>query len=119
MAEGIAKTKYGKEHEFHSAGTNPAMYVSPNGIEALKELGIDIASNEPKGIHDIPENMDILIIMGQDVPNVFVDRGFEENWNIEDPYGMDFDTFKRTRDRISEKIDQLIVRIDNGDYKRG
>lgn len=48
MAEGILRAAAGDLFEVHSAGSNPAGYVHPMAIEALKEIGIDISSHDSK-----------------------------------------------------------------------
>lgn len=48
MAEGILRAAGGDLFEVHSAGSNPAGYVHPMAIEALKEIGIDISSHDSK-----------------------------------------------------------------------
>ena len=58
MAEGFLKAAL-KEHpglEVASAGSNPAGYVHPKAIIAMKEIGIDISQHESKHLNDFLEN---------------------------------------------------------------
>jgi arsenate reductase len=48
MAEGILRAAGGDLFEVHSAGSNPAGYVHPMAIEALKEIGVYISSHDSK-----------------------------------------------------------------------
>jgi len=54
MAEGFAK-HYGNDVlEVYSAGTQPASEVNPDVITVMKEAGIDISTQKPKSLDDIP-----------------------------------------------------------------
>ena len=48
MAEGILQNAAGDLFEVLSAGSNPAGYVHPKAVEALKEIGIDISDHTSK-----------------------------------------------------------------------
>ncbi len=49
MAEGLLKS-FDSNLAVYSAGTDPAANVSPEAIEVMKELGIDISGNSPKNV---------------------------------------------------------------------
>jgi len=65
MAEAFAK-KYGKESlEASSADNKPADHINQVVVDALKEIGIDIAMNKPKLITaKMTMNMDLVVTMG-------------------------------------------------------
>ncbi len=48
MAEGILRQAAGDLLEVHSAGSEPAGYVHPKAIAALKEINIDISTHSSK-----------------------------------------------------------------------
>ena len=48
MAEGILRQVAGDLLEVHSAGSQPAGYVHPKAIAALKEINIDISTHSSK-----------------------------------------------------------------------
>jgi arsenate reductase (thioredoxin) len=48
MAEGILRHAAGDLFEVRSAGSQPAGYVHPQAIAALKEIGLDISGHESK-----------------------------------------------------------------------
>ncbi len=49
MAEGLLKS-FDSNLVVYSAGTDPAANVSPEAIEVMKELGIDISEYRPKSV---------------------------------------------------------------------
>jgi arsenate reductase len=61
MAEGFLKS-FDKELEVYSAGTFPALKVSPYAVKVMKEIGIDIASQYPKKVDEfISQSFDYVI----------------------------------------------------------
>lgn len=49
MAEGIIKS-INKDIEVYSAGTNPSSEVHPFAIKAMREIGVNISTNEPHSV---------------------------------------------------------------------
>jgi arsenate reductase (thioredoxin) len=117
IAEGWAKYLGSDVLEVYSAGTHPAEKVNESAIEVMKEVGIDISSQYPKTLDDIPFDMDILIKMGCDVVCPFVPNKYEEDWGLEDPTGKSIKEFRKTRDTIREKVIELIEKAKKQDLK--
>lgn len=107
MAEGWAKHLGSDVFEVYSAGTHPAEGVNSNAIEAMKEEGVDISGHKPKLLDDIPFEIDILIKMGCGVVCPFVPNKYEEDWGLEDPVGKPIEEFRKTRDVIKAKVEEL------------
>lgn len=55
LAEGILRAVAGDLLEVASAGSKPAGYVHPLGIQAMQEIGIDISSHGSKHMNDFLE----------------------------------------------------------------
>jgi len=51
MAEGFLRS-FDRRLEMYSAGTNPSVRVHPRAVKVMKEVGIDIAGQQPKRIDD-------------------------------------------------------------------
>jgi arsenate reductase len=51
MAEAFLNQVCGNEFEAHSAGLEPGK-LNPLVVEAMREIGIDISGNAPKGVFD-------------------------------------------------------------------
>jgi len=116
MAEGWAKDLGEEILEAYSAGTENYPEVKPNAVKVMEEAGIDMSEHYPKLLTDIPEELDILITMGCGVACPFVPCGHQEDWGLEDPSGGPIEGFQKTRDMIKEKIEDLIKRIEKGEF---
>ena len=118
MAEGFAK-HYGSDVlEVYSAGTHPTDGINPNAVAVMKEAGIDLSSQYPKTLDDIPYELDFLITMGCGVVCPFMPNKYKEDWGLEDPVGKPIEEFKKTRDIIEKKVNELIERA-NGILQEG
>ncbi len=111
MAEGFMKEKALIKNlniEVQSAGISPSISVHPLAIEVMKEKGIDISKNITKGVEKFNLfDFDYIINMVEGV-------NFGKNviyWEIEDPAGKDIEFFRKIRDEIEKKVDNLISRI--------
>lgn len=111
MAEGFAR-HYGSDVlQVYSAGTNPASEINQNTLAVMKEAGVDISSQYPKLLDDIPYEIDILIKMGCGVVCPFLPNRHQEDWGLEDPVGKSIEEFKKVRDIIKVKVMELIERV--------
>lgn len=124
MAEAFAK-KLGKGKIIaESAGTQPGGSLNPRAVEAMEEIGYDMACHHPKVMMpDMFESADKVITMGCDVnfddiehggavcPAVFVES---EDWGLEDPKGQPIEKVREIRDQIKAKVDKLIEEMTAG-----
>lgn len=117
MAEGWAKKLASDYFEVYSAGTENYPKVKPMAVQVMKEAGIDISSNKPKLLTDIPEGIDILITMGCNVVCPFIPNQHMEDWGLDDPSGGPKEEFEKTRDIIKEKVQELVKRVKSGEIK--
>ncbi len=99
----------GKARAF-SAGTRPASHSDRTVVAAMKELGIDIASQRPKMLTwEIMENADKVITMGCSLEGACpASFGPTEDWQLEDPEGKPIEKVREIRDKIRAKIMKLI-----------
>lgn len=115
MAEGWAKELGSDILEVYSAGTEEYPEVKPLAVKVMEEAGVDISSQYPKLLSDIPEELDILITMGCNVECPYVPNSHNEDWGLEDPSGGPIEGFRETRDLIKEKVENLIKRVENAE----
>lgn len=108
MAEGFARYYGSDVFEIYSAGTHPASEVNPGAVAVMKEIGIDITSQYPKTLDDIPAEVDYLITMGCGVVCPFIPTRHEEDWGLEDPVGKSMEEFRKVRDRIRDRVQALV-----------
>jgi arsenate reductase len=110
MAEGILRYAAGDLLEVHSAGSDPAGYVHPNAVAALKEIGIDISGHESKHLDRFLDAGIGTVITVCDKANescpVFPGEVRRHHWPFEDPPKAvregesEMDAFRRIRDEI-------------------
>lgn len=114
MAEGWAKKLGVGVIEVFSAGTESYHEIKPLAVEVMKEVGIDLSSQYPKLLDEIPVP-DILITMGCGANCPWVPNDHREDWGLDDPSGQPIEAFRITRDLIRLKVVELIERIKHGD----
>lgn len=114
MAEGFAKQKLKEgRFEIYSAGTNPAERVDHKAVKVMKEAGVDISDQFPKHLDSIPGKLDILITMGCNVYCPLIPCIINEDWELDDPAGKSTEEFKRIRDLIKARVEDLNMKIRN------
>jgi arsenate reductase (thioredoxin) len=112
MAAGLLQRRAGGRIRVISAGSEPADQLNPAVVEAMEELGIDIAAERPKKLEDsMVRESDVVITMGcGDACPIYPGKRYED-WDLEDPAGKDLETVRRIRDQIAERIDRLIQEL--------
>lgn len=120
MAEGFAKELGKGLLEVHSAGIFAAG-VQERAIAVMKEIGIDISHQESKEIDvNLLKQMDIIITLcghAEETCPWTPPHIKRIHWPIEDPVGTVgsekevMKEFRRARDEIKEKVQQLIEEI--------
>lgn len=115
MAEGWAKKLGSEVFEAYSAGTESYPEVKPLAIKVMEEAGVDMSGHYPKLLSDIPTEVDILITMGCNVKCPHVPCRYKEDWGISDPSGGTVEDYRRTRDVIKERVEDLIKIVRNNE----
>ncbi len=113
MAEGWAKKLGSDVLEAYSAGTEKYPEVKPLAVQVMEEAGVDMSDHHPKLLSDIPAEVDILITMGCNVECPYVPCQHIEDWGLSDPSGGPIEDYRKTRDIIKEKVEDLIQRVKN------
>ena len=92
----------------YSAGSRPSGKVNPKAIEAMKELGYDLATHHSKSLSDLPdEAFDIAVTMGCGDECPMLKATKREDWGIPDPKEMSPEQFREVRDLIGRKVNEL------------
>jgi arsenate reductase (thioredoxin) len=110
MAEGILRREANDLFDVYSAGSNPAGYVHPLAVEALKEIGIDISAHTSKHLDRfLDAGIDTVITVCDNANEscpVFPGKVNRYHWGFEDPPKAvrpgesELDAFRRIRDDI-------------------
>lgn len=114
IAEGFFRKFTSKGFEPLSAGTKPTNEVNPLAIKTMKEIGIDISSQNPKTLSDDMIKSSYKIVnMGcmnkESCPALFVNNLIE--WDIEDPKGKSIDKIRKIRDEIGKKVREFVATL--------
>ena len=113
MAEGFGHYLGSDVMESYSAGSEEYPEVKPLAVEVMKEAGVDVSSQYPKLIKDIPQDLDYVITMGCGVQCPIIKGAHKEDWGLDDPSGKSIEEFRKTRDLIEIKVKELVERIKN------
>ena len=114
MAEAFGKILGLNIFESYSAGTEERDKINQDAVRIMKEIGVDMElTQKPKLLREIPE-VDIVITMGCNVSCPTLPCKHREDWGLEDPSGKSDEEFINTRDKIKEKVEDLVSRIKNG-----
>ncbi len=95
--------------EVRSAGSEPAEQVNPAAVQAMTEVGIDIAAERPKVLTDSAvRESDVVITMGCGDTCPFYPGKRYEDWVLEDPAGKGVESVRPIRDEIRGRVETLI-----------
>ncbi|KAH3732096.1 arsenate reductase ArsC [Pelomyxa schiedti] len=116
MAEGILNHRYGDKYEAYSAGSkcSGSSDISGNAVAVLKEIGIDISSNQSKCMEALPvKHFDIAVTLCDHAhemcPVVFcsdktIHHGFSDPQQATGSQKEILEEHRRIRDQIGEWI---------------
>jgi protein-tyrosine-phosphatase len=113
MAAGFLSHLAGDRIEVRSAGSVPGEQVNPAAVEAMREVGVDIARRQPKLLTtEAVQASDYVITMGcGDACPVFPGKKYLD-WALEDPAGKGVESVRPIRDEIKARVENLISEID-------
>lgn len=113
MAAGFLSHLAGDRIEVRSAGSIPGDQANPAAVEAMKEVGIDIADAKPKILTtEAVQASDYVITMGcGDACPIFPGKKYLD-WALEDPAGKGVEAVRPIREEIKTRIQALIAEID-------
>ena len=120
MAEGLAKSMFGKDHNIQSAGSIPSGEVHPNAVIAMDDIGIDIRDQSSKSTDDLDknfiDNLDFAITLcAEEVCPVLPSKAESLHWMNEDPANVSYSekqlktSFSNTRDNLYKLIKKFMI----------
>lgn len=112
MAAGFMRTLGGDKVEVLSAGSAPKDSINPVAVEAMREVGIDIADQQPKIL--TPESVqksDVVITMGCGDACPYYPGKRYEDWKLDDPAGQGIEPVRVIRDEIKGRVEALLAEI--------
>jgi arsenate reductase len=112
MAQAFARIHGGDRVDAYSAGSRPSGKVNPKAVEAMRELGYDLATHHSKSLDELPNaDFDAAVTMGCGDACPMVRARVREDWQIPDPREMPPEQFREVRDLIGRKVKELLERL--------
>jgi len=110
MSEALFTRAAGRRHEARSAGTMPAERVHPEVVEAMAELGIDLAARVPHELsREDAEWADVVVTMGCGDECPYIPGKRYVDWELDDPSGRPPEEVRRIRDEIARRVEALVT----------
>ena len=112
MAAGFMRELGQGRVEVLSAGSAPKDSINPIAVEAMAELGIDIANHVPKILTtEAVQESDAVVTMGcGDVCPFYPGKRYED-WVFDDPAGQGIDSVRVIRDEIKNRVEVLLAEL--------
>jgi arsenate reductase len=108
MAHALFERTAGDRHEARSAGSRPAAHVHPEVVDAMRELGIDLAGRQPHKLDgDDMEWADVVVTMGCGDECPFIPGKRYIDGELDDPSGRPVEEVRRIRDEIERRVGEL------------
>lgn len=98
--------------EIVTGGTDPADSVHDVVVDAMGEVGIDIADRTPRAVS--PAELDacrVVATMGCSTLSLSADTEVRD-WALEDPHGQDIETVRAIRDEVRERVADLFAELE-------
>ncbi len=112
MSQAFAKILGGDSVVSYSAGSKPSGIVNPKAIASMAELGYDLSKHDSKSLEEIPDiEYDAVVTMGCGDACPFVKAKLRDDWQIPDPKHMEPEEFRKVRDFIRGKVEELLTRV--------
>jgi len=112
MAHAFARIQAPGAVDVYSAGSRPSRVVNPDAVEAMSELGYDLASHTSQGLDDVPPGPYAAVVTmgcGDACPHVAAVRRLD--WEIPDPKGLGVEEFRAIRDDLGRRVNRLLDEI--------
>ena len=112
MGAGLVKLRSSGRIHVRSAGSDPADRINPAVVQAMSEVGVDMAEEFPKPLTDeVVRAADVVITMGcGDACPIYPGKKYED-WELDDPAGQDLAAVRTIRDEIDERVQRLVAEL--------
>ena len=109
MAAGLVKLRSQGRIHVRTAGSAPSEEIDPAVVEAMREVGVDVGDEFPKPLTDeVVRAADVVITMGcGDACPIYPGKRYED-WELDDPAGLELDTVRAIRDEIDGRVRVLL-----------
>jgi protein-tyrosine-phosphatase len=112
MAAGFLTHRAGNRVEVRSAGTRPADRVNPVVLQAMREVGVDLAAASPKVLTtEAVQASDVVITMGCGDECPFFPGKRYLDWELADPAGRPVEEVRPIVDEIDRRVRALLAEL--------
>ena len=112
MSEALFALAAAGRHEARSAGTTPAEQVHPEVVEAMLELGVDLAARVPHKLDTADgEWADVVVTMGCGDACPYIPGKRYIDWSLRDPKGLPLGEVRAIRNEIATRVDALVAEL--------
>lgn len=113
MSAALFERAAGGRHGAESAGTTPGERVHPEVVEAMCEIGVDLADRSPQLLTtELAERADVIVTMGCGDACPCIPGKRYIDWTLPDPKGRPLDDVRRLRDDIGRRVVELAHELD-------
>lgn len=112
MAEAISRRDASDVMVAESAGVHPLGFIDRTAQAVLAERNYSVDGQFSKGLHNptlVPPEL-VINMSGLPGKSLFSRNAFED-WHVEDPFGEDIETHRRTCDDIQRRVADLAARL--------
>lgn len=107
IAEALCRHLGGDRFTCYSAGSEPGDNVDSTAVRLMQEIyGIDLSTNRPKKISDLPK-IDIIVTMGCGIACPVIPGIQRIEWHIDDPVGKGEEAYRLAIAEIEANIQSL------------
>lgn len=112
MATGFARAYADSDLEVFSGGSKPSEEVNPVAVQAMAEVGIDIAGEQPRRWSDSQiRSAEVVVTMGcGDECPVFPGVRYVD-WELTNPAGRAIEAVRPIRDEIEQMVKGLLKEL--------
>jgi protein-tyrosine-phosphatase len=117
MSQALFERAAGGRHRGISAGSEAVPGGGPHRevVEAMRELGIDVAAQQPQPLTtELAAQADAVITMGcgDACPHVPGRKQLRLDWDLPDPKDRPLAEVRVTRDDIDRRVQELVAELD-------
>jgi arsenate reductase (thioredoxin) len=112
MAAGLLDLRAKGNVHVRSAGSAPADSITPEVMEAMAEIGVDLTREFPKPLtDDVVRAADVVVTMGcGDACPIYPGKRYVD-WELADPAGKSLPEVRAIRDEIDTRVQALLAEL--------
>lgn len=112
MGAGFMRSLGADRVRVFSGGSEPASKVNPSAVEAMREVGIDIANYVPqKWSMEMLHYVDVVVTMGCGDTCPYIPGKRYVDWPLDDPAGQGVESVRPIRDQIKTLVESLLTEL--------